>query len=603
MHAWAAEAEVLTLFFFMFLGAAGPNNSAPVVTMASRQGGASLIMTPSIGAQVSSGNPIPITPITKVYPVRDGQPVMETIFAAPQATTNPLSVGATVSAIPLTVQAGSGQQTNVVIASSSPSNHLVPSHGTASSNPQGHHVVQVHGPISVNSGSTTVGVGLPQSSVTPATMTPGYYQVETKNLNLIQQQQSSHNRPVSIEKRTITSGDTTKSIVAGSTVILTTQTQPSSQHHTQTVTIPLAAHSAFSHPISVSHQQQQLIQTHPVLAPISSVSNSTNSAPQSLAQNVQIGSHAIPTHVISQSAAAATSSNTNVMTVSTNAGITSSSVIVTSSVMPTSSSAPVTTATSSCSTITTTSTGTSLQTATPAQSPSQTKSTLSPRPSILRKRDAGDHNAVPLRAQRNLALNFSVGSSNVPVASASAAAAAAAAANKENSVVTPIVSLGPSLPSQCTTTCSTTSSSGISILKKEFQPPNEESSWQSCSSNSSSGSTTISTTSETAEIQMQQQQQSQQIPLTSSHSSHLVPTVTVGLPELSVPVGSYSGMCSTTGPSVAQNGVVRSLPGTTATGRPKSSNKTLLKDIDRVKGRLDKEDGVSPRKKPRKQQL
>lgn len=40
---------------------------------------------------------------------------------------------------------------------------------------------------------------------------------------------------------------------------------------------------------------------------------------------------------------------------------------------------------------------------------------------------------------------------------------------------------------------------GVSILKKEFQPPNEESSWQSCSSNSSSGSTTLSATSDTTE--------------------------------------------------------------------------------------------------------
>ncbi|CAG7713001.1 unnamed protein product [Allacma fusca] len=589
-------------------GNVAPNNTAPVVTMASRQGGTSLVMTPSIGAQVSTGNTLPIT---KVYPVsRDVTPVVETFFASPQVSSNTSTAAVTVNAIPLTAQSGSGSQSNVVIASSSTSNthHIVPPHGTNNSHPHAHHVVQVHGPISVNSSGATVGVGIPQSSVPPGTMTPSFYHVDPKNLNMnLLQQQHSHQRPIAIEKRTVnvTSGDN-KSIMAGSAVILTTQNQAPNQHHTQSVTFPLAAaHSAFPH-IPMSHQQAQIIQTHPVLTPVSSVSCVANNIPQSQAQNVQIGHNAIPTHVISQPSPVTTSSSASIS--STVAISSTSSVIVTTSVVQPNSSASVSFANSTaCSAAATTASSNSMQTSTPAQSPSQTKSTLSPRPSILRKREAGDHNhhAVPSRAQRNLALNFSVSNPNVQVASASAAAAAAAAANKENSVVVSSVSLAPSLSSSQPLTSAALSSSGVSILKKEFQPPNEESSWQSCSSNSSSGSTTISTTSETAEIQMQQQQQSQ-LPINSPHSSHLVPTVTVGLPDLSVPIGNYgniSNMGGITGLPVSQNGIVRSVSGTSTSARPKATNKTNLKDLERVKGRQDKDDGVSPRKKPRKQQL
>jgi histone deacetylase complex subunit SAP130 len=285
----------------------------------------------------------------------------------------------------------------------------------------------------------------------------------------------------------------------------------------------------------------------------------------------------------------------------------------------------------------------------------------------LRKREAAgvDGHNVPLRAQRNLALNFgpntsiggvtnslsgsssggpSIGSGITPISSSSASASAAVAANKENNSNTGSLGLGPiggsgggqsnvqSCQSGTSTNYSSSTGGNLSILKKEFQPPNEESSWQSCSSNSSSGSTTLSTTSETAEIQLQQLQQLHQpvpVPelnltlggsslasLPGSSSSSNQPLTNFS----SVPMGHSSAISrlipdtNLNGPSslsttamTNQNGIGGggSRPNISSGGprvRTASSSKGLNKDIERLKGKS-KDDYVSPRKKPRKQQL
>ncbi|ODN05958.1 hypothetical protein Ocin01_00677 [Orchesella cincta] len=576
-----------------------PNTSSPVVAVASKHGPTGLIMTPSLAPASGPGG----MPLAKVIPVgRDGSTsIVDSFFAQPNSSTsNAVTVSAVSASGTQVSNSGLITSTNVVLASPNTNQGISNSVGQG----QPHHVVHVQGPINA--------VGLPPPNIASGSIAPGYYVEKNGNLSLLQTH-PQQNRPIALEKRVDGKG-----IAAGS-MILTTQhphLPPGSGGQGTTVTIPIAAHGttqhvSFAHPISVSHQggQHQLQGSAQILTPISaqahhlsntvlSTMSPTISVPTPSSQS-HIGHlsmpsgypHAIPTHVISQppgtvSSSSASSTPANVITVTTTVANTSSVSVTNSNTMSNSatsvsvstsnstSTMPSSTS-SSCSSMNNTN---SLSTAAPAQSPNTKSTTHSPRPSILRKqRELGD-NHIPARAQRNLTLQLNFAGSNStsssnPIAvtpSSASAAAVAAASNNNNS--------------------SNSSSGGLSILRKEFQPPNEESSWQSCSSHTS-GSTTISATSETAEYQLNQ--------IPSSNS-------TIGL-DISLSmnncesVPTTSSLGSTAAP-ISQNGVVRSISsGTQGKGVHRNSSKLQHKDIERLK--RDKEDSVSPRKKPRKQQL
>lgn len=592
-----------------------PNSSSPVVAVASKQGTTGLIMSPSM----TSGNSG--LPITKVIPVgRDGSTsIVDSLFAQNNPST---SNAVTVSAVSVSgTQVSSGHNissTNVILPSPGSGQGIVTN---ASGSTQSHQFVHVQGPINVHHANAgTLGVGIP-----PSNLTSGNYFVEKNgNLSLLQTHQA---RSISLDKRTSDG----KNIPAGS-MILTAQhphMQSGNSGQTATVTIPIAhggQQVSFAHPITMSHSGPHQVQgsaqiiTTPISAHVHHISTTvlgtistptiSVSAPTSLAQLGHAASqcgplHAIPTHVISSQPAISISSSSASNSLLTNSSISTSvantSVTVANtcaiscnpvsiSVNLTSSAATTTTSSSTSTACTTVSTGSSLSTSAPAQSPNTKSTTHSPRPSILRKQREVSDNHIPARAQRNLTLqlNFAGNTTNtpcnqtIPPSASASAAAVAASANKENAGA---MERGPPpINNSCN---NNNSSTGLSILRKEFQPPNEESSWQSCSSHSS-GSTTISATSETAEYQMNQP---------SSNSNMEAPTT---LNCESVP--SSSTFSGNAGSPISQNGVVRPVTSSSqGRGTHKNSSKLQNKDIERLK--RDKEDHVSPRKKPRKQQL
>lgn len=557
-------------------------------------------MTSSLSTGTGAGG---LPSITKVIPVgRDGSTsIVDSLFAQNSNTSNAVTVSAVSASGTQVSNSGHNlSSANVVLASPS-TNPGVSNSG---------HLVHVQGPINMHPGNTAtaiVGVGIPQTNLPPGTLTPSYFVEKNGNLSLVQGQQT---RPITLEKRTADG----KMIPSGS-MILTTQhphLQPGSGQ-TATVTIPLPPGVTFTHPLNATGQHSfpgsaQIISTpisahHITSTVLSTISTPTISVSAQTTQPPLTGSnistHAIPTHVISQSSNSLLSSvgppgpSITVTSVASNSMPPSSLSIMPPNSISVSVSMTNATITSAPSTSTTCSSmnSNSLSTAAPAQSPN-TKSTHSPRPSILRKqRGENPDNHVSVRAQRNLTLqlNFAGNSTNtapiaIPTSAVSASIAAVSSvtsANKENAGA---MERGPPVSNNSNNSCSNSNISsviGLSILRKEFQPPNEESSWQSCSSHSS-GSTTISATSETAEFQMNQPTSvADNLPLSCENlpPSNAVPSIP--------PV------------PVSQNGVVRSIPH--GKGAHKSSSKLQNKNIERLK--QDKDDGVSPRKKPRKQQL
>lgn len=580
-------------------------------------------MTPSIPAGANTSG----LPITKVIPVgRDGSnSIVDSLFAqSSTSTSNAVTVSA-VSASGTQVSSGHNiASANVVLAAP------ITSHGGSSnsSTTQSHHVVHVQGPINVHhTGGPGTALGLPPPNIAGGNLASGYYVDKTSNLSLLQTQTS---RPITLEKRPSADG---KGIPAP--MILTTpHLQSGAGGPAATVTIPLAAahgaqHVSFAHPITMTHPSGHPIQgsaqiiTTPISAQTQQISSSVLSTMSTSAISVSvptpqaslgyppgqsISPHAIPTHVISQPLGANSSSSAPSISLnipvttsvsSSNTSVTNSNSIsnnpISVSVSTTSAPTPSTTSTS-CTSLSTNSTSTTA----PAQSPNTKSTTHSPRPSILRKqRELGD-NHLQARAQRNLTLQLNfAGNNNVnpptnavtaSAAPASAAAAASASANKENAGG---MERGPPPP---VNNNSGSNIGGISLLRKEFQPPNEETSWQSTCSSHSSGSTTISATSETAEYQMNQNQgPSSNPPLEISE----LPMIRETPVSTSTSTG-FTGATSTAAP-ISQNGVVRSISSGQGRGAHKNSSKLLNKDIERLK--REKEDSVSPRKKPRKQQL
>ena len=590
--------------------------------------------------------------------------------------------------------------------------------------PQAHHqLVQVHGPINVN--TTTGTVSLPVQSI-HGNLTSSYY-IDQKNMNVSilpapGSVTGGQVRPIVFDKRTMnltsTGSDGKSALVTGPMILTTNPSQQYSQSPNAIhgpVTIPIGAHS-FAHPIPMAHQQGQgQVQHNQQIIATSQPQGITLSKSTSLITNNpithglshtftshghpmthNIGGHhitvtphiSIPTQVISSqslsspsvtmSASTTTTSLSSIITTSGAAGPTTNIVTVSVNNTTGSSTASVISTTSSSTTsssvIASSSNSSTTTTSTPVQSPSQSsKATLSPRPSILRKREAAagavgaggsDIYAVPFRAQRNLAINFSGTNStnslsglptiavsinsttiNSGTPSVTISTVSAAAANKENNatgnsgppltmtsigqggaLITPLLGMG--------------GSGSISILKKEFQPPNEESSWQSCSSNSSSGSTTLSTTSETAEIQLQQGSTDlSNLGLGGLHNNNNISNIS-SIPNMIIHTSSSSstpiapsGMGMSRGHSNTSSGtsmnmnhqsivppmitinpthngilhVVRSHPPNNSVNMgPNIRHRTSSvskggKDLERGKGRG--KDVVSPRKKPRKQQL
>lgn len=602
-----------------------PNSSSPAVAVASKQGTTGLIMSPSM----TTGNSG--LPITKVIPVgRDGSAsIVDSLFA--QSNNPSTSNAVTVSAVSVSgTQVSSGHNissTNVILPSPGSGQGIV-TNASGSTQSQSHHLVHVQGPINVhhaNAATATLGVGIPPSNLAAGNLGPSYFVEKNGNLSLLQPHQS---RPMSLEKRTSDG----KNIPTGSMIFTTQQPhlQSGNSGQTATVTIPIAhggQQVSFAHPITMSHSGPHQVQgsaqiiTTPISAHVHHISTTvlgtmstptiSVSAPTSLAQLGHAASqsgplHAIPTHVISSQPAISISSSSASNSLLTNSSISTTVASISVTVANTcaiscnpvsvsvnlTSSAATTTTSSTSTACTTVSTGSSLSTSAPAQSPNTKSTTHSPRPSILRKQREVSDNHIPARAQRNLTLqlNFAGNTTNsssnptIPPSASASAAAVAASANKENAGA---MERGP--PPIINNSCNNNnnSSTGLSILRKEFQPPNEESSWQSCSSHSS-GSTTISATSETAEYQMNQP---------SSNSNMEAPTT---LNCESIPSSStFSGNASS---PISQNGVVRPVTSSSqGRGAHKNSSKLQNKDIERLK--RDKEDHVSPRKKPRKQQL
>jgi len=554
-----------------------------------------------------SGNTLPM----KLYPIgRADHPSDASLL--PQSSGGPLVAMSAVAVNATGTISGPGTPLSTIT-------NAVSTNPIISSSIHGHsqNMVQLHGPINVH--GSHVGI---HHHGTP------YYLDKNVNVSVLQagQHAPTHLRPVTLlEKRSDIKG------LASGSMILTTHPQgvPSS---VPTLTMPLAPHQvSISQAISVSHNSSslsnvshsQIFTTMPshllppsfsgsgpsvVATPLSHQHPTSISTPLSVQQTqasiITSGSNTYPVTAVNLTPC--TSGGSNSTCVVTFVGVTN---LTTANTTATSSSLSQT--------IVSTNGSSTVSTAAPVQSPNQ-KSTHSPRPSILRKREMNDH--APSRAQRNLSMSLNYVSNNA-ANNATASAAVAVAAAKDNcdrtsscSVVissnNPVIPLTSSVstanpvhvsgipvnPVVVTTavSCSSSSSScsGISILKKEFQPPNEESSWQSCGSNSS-GSTTISATSETAEIQMQNAGNNglgdlgQEI---RDYSSNSLP--------------SSSGYNFSSSGSIAHNGILRSASAAVHHGKGGRSfgSKAQSKDIDRLKARA-KDDCVSPRKKPRKQLL
>jgi len=459
-----------------------------------------------------------------------------------------------------------------------------------------------------------------QAPTNPAGTFPNYY-IEPKNLatNVSIYPSLAGGKRISIQDNSGEKRNEKGTLVTSGQMILTSSGQ-----------VPdgggLAAH--FAHPVPLQTSSSNQITAHPLSIP----KGSPLSIPHS---QISIHPHSIPTNVISpaiittsvttvtSSVNALTTTNTSIVTLSLNStggggnggGAAISTITTTSTTIPppiSSGSIPSTTST-------------------PAQSPSQAKSTLSPRPSILRKREAGacETNFVPLRAQRNLSVNFTAGSAplglgnNGPISTASPSVLISTVSNKENNSTNLgggfVNSLGSFGLNVVTPSSSSSGSLGISILKKEFQPPNEESSWQSSSSNSSStGSTTLSATSETAELP------GTDVGFVAYHQPPLPPPTTIGHhnpTNLAGMVIARAQPQNSAFPQISinpvQNGVLvrsRAPPPSAFAGLPSSvaivsgphPTPPRHRATSLAKGREPKgrgKDVVSPRKKPRKQQL